>query len=321
MDEQLSLFIEENTLFNASIQHLLNLEFKKCPESLQRYRRLYPRGKKIGREMAMAEFWINKLGEINWDPVDGAEAERRVGIWLEFEDQFGYPWPEHSFEKRFQEQYFGRIAKSLDASGQGVAPKLGQGTCTGLVYLRAGRPDEAITLLQKLVALEAENARAYGYLGDACLRKNQLRRGRMFYQTAFALGPDEVDLRHLGDCEVRTKLRDLEGDERLDGDPRGWFPAIARIEGLFEPLLFTDEEELRNWTRRYQRLREVYREYGEPGLLSRLFNHAMVLSDNVSMRRCTMEIDLIEVRKQMKEWQGDLFSAYMEKLQEEEGML
>ena len=143
-------------IFSASIQHLLNLEFKKCQESLQRYRRLNPPGKKIGREMAMAEFWINKLGEINWDPVDGAEAERRVGIWLEFEDQFGYPWPEHSFEKRFQEQYFGRIAKSLDASGQGVAPKLGQGTCTGLVYLRAGRPDEAITLLQKLVALRRE---------------------------------------------------------------------------------------------------------------------------------------------------------------------
>jgi hypothetical protein len=131
MDEQLSLFLEENTLFNGAIQDLLNLEFRRCQETLQRYRRLYPRGKRVSREMAMAEFWIEKLGEIDWDCFDGAEAERRVRIWLEFEDRFGLPWPEHSFEKRFREQYFGRIAKGLDASGQGAASKLGQGTCTG----------------------------------------------------------------------------------------------------------------------------------------------------------------------------------------------
>ncbi len=315
VEEQLPLFLEENTLLNAAIQDFLNLEFRRCKERLQKYQRLYPWGKNVGLEITMAEFWIEKLGDSHWQCIDGAEAERRIEIWLKFEDLFGYPWPEKSFEENFRLHYFGRLAKDLDESGGGAAAKLGNGTCTGLVYLRAGRLDDAIASLHRLIAIEPENARAYGYLGDAYVGMNDLLKGRIFYQMAFALGPEKLDLKHLGDKEVKDQLRSLEGDERVYGDPLGWFPAIARIEGLFEPLRFTRPNELMNWIRRYQRLRDMYVQERECGLKSRLFYHAMVLSDNVSRRG---EIERAEVRQKMRELHPPLFTAYMEKIREEE---
>lgn len=318
MDEQLSLFLEENVLFNTGTRQLLDFDFTGCLETLQRYRRLYPRGKDAGREMAMAEFWIARLGEADWVCIDGAEAERRAGMWFVFEENFGYPWPEYSFEELFRQRYFWGLAKGLDESGHGAAPKLGKATCTGLVYLLAGRTDAAIASLQRLVALEPENSRAYGYLGDAYVAKKDFSTGRMCYQRAFALGPKDVDLKHLADTEVKSRLKDLAGDERVAGDPLGWFPVMAQLEGLFEPLVCTDAEDLRRWRRRYKGMWEMYQKNGDPALIPRLFYHAMVLSDNASLMPSVGEIDLLEVRKKMKEWRPDLFAAYMERLRERE---
>ena len=309
MEQQLSLFIEENTLINTAHQQLLRLEFRSSRKKLQSYQRLYPCGKSVGREIAIAEFWIEKLGDAEWDAIAGDETEKRVELWLAFEDQFGYPWAENSLEQLLRERYFAALAKSLDAVWKGVPGKI------GFIYLGAGRPDEAIRSLGELVMAEPENGMAYGYLGDAYLMKNELLRARRFYQMAFVLGPEEVDLKHLADTNVREHLKFLEDDERIDGQRLRWFPAIGRIEGLFDPLLFKNRNELKNWVRRYQSLLEEYEKGGQFGVVPTLFCHAMILSDNAV--GSFAEIALADIRKKMKECHPSLFAAYMEGLQEE----
>ncbi len=56
MSEQLSLFGEENTLFNEGIEKLREMAFTGCMETLDRYHKLFPWGRDVSQEMAMAQF-------------------------------------------------------------------------------------------------------------------------------------------------------------------------------------------------------------------------------------------------------------------------
>ena len=53
MAEQLSLFGDENTLFNTGLQQLLEMDFGGCLETLERYRKMFPWGRDTGKEMVI----------------------------------------------------------------------------------------------------------------------------------------------------------------------------------------------------------------------------------------------------------------------------
>ena len=316
MNEQLSLFIEENTLFNGGVQQLMDMDFKGCIKTLEYYRKLYPWGRSVDRERDMCLFWIERLGETAALHCDPEEGERRYRAWLEFEEIFGYPWPDHGIERPFGVRYFSCVAKGLESCGHGRGPRLPAGTPMGLIYLRAGRPERAVALLQSLIETEEEDARAYGYLGDAFVSRGDTATARICYLKAFTLGPREVDVEHLLDTEVRDRLRDLAQQESVQGDSLGWFAAMGMLEGLFEPAVVRDVEDLRSWRRRYERLLEAQEREQDPALVPRLFAHALVLSEHARTLGLTRDFDLVDVRRRMKEWRPDLFSLYMEGLGE-----
>ena len=97
--EQLTLFGEENTLFNAGVLQLLEMDFSGCLETLERYARLFPWGQDTSRKMAVAGFWLERLGRANWTDLDAADTERRYQLWPEFEETFDHPLPEQSIER------------------------------------------------------------------------------------------------------------------------------------------------------------------------------------------------------------------------------
>ena len=99
MAEQLSLFGDENTLFNTGLQQLFEMDFVGCLETLKRYRKMFPWGRDTSEEIVICEFWLEKLENTNRDNLKPAEAERRYHLWLEFEEAFGHPWPEQSIER------------------------------------------------------------------------------------------------------------------------------------------------------------------------------------------------------------------------------
>ncbi|MEW6664410.1 MAG: hypothetical protein AB1512_04210 [Thermodesulfobacteriota bacterium] len=316
MNEQLSLFVDENTLFNKALERLLDMDFKGCMESLAHYARLYPWGRSIERERDMCVFWLDCLGERPADEWGPEEAERRYRVWLKFEERFGYPWPDHEIEKHFGERYFSRIAKGLDGHAPGSPVRLPDGTPTGLIYLRGGAVAKAIASLQRLVAVDREDAGAYGYLGDAFALSGDLTAARACYLKAFAINSEEVDIHHLLDREAKDRLGELDQDERAEGDPVGWFPSIAILEGFFEPVAAADVDEVKTWRKRYERLLEAQAGNGDPSLIPRLFAHALILAENGRTLGLTGDFDLIEVRRKMKAWRPDLFASYMARLEE-----
>jgi tetratricopeptide (TPR) repeat protein len=314
MTEQLSLFGDENTLFNLGIQRLLEMDFRACLETLERYRKLFPWGQNVSQETAMCEFWLMKLPGAAWTEIDAVEAERRYGLWLEFEEAFGFPWPEESIERQFQVRYFGRLTDCLGSSPKQTA-RLPAGTPLGLIPLLAGRPDPAIVLLQTSIAAEPEDARAYGYLGDAYAARGDLRTARICYREAFVQEPGAVDVRRLRDPGLREMLSEAVGAD--DGEPSAieWLPVRAQLSGIFERRVLRNMEEVKQWVQRYLHLEKDYRRGTGKTLAPRLFYHAMVLSDNASMLRFIKQVDLAELRRMMKNWSPALFARHMREVE------
>jgi tetratricopeptide (TPR) repeat protein len=315
MSEQLSLFGDENTLFNTGMQQLFTMDFAGCIETLKRYFKLFPWGREPSKEISISEFWQKKLGSGNRADIDPAEAERRYLLWLEFEEAFGHPWPENSLERSFQVRYFSQIADGFVKDGYVEAATLPGGIPTGLLYLLAGRSDPAIASLQALIAAEPGQARAYGYLGDAYSLRGDLRTARICYREAFAMGPDQVDIARLYDTELRERLEALKREEVIENDPPGWFPVIAHLDGFFEPRIFRELEELKEWLNHYLDLLKVYVRDEDKAHIPRLFYHAMVISDNASIMKFIKKVDLIQVRERMKEWHPALFARHMRRLE------
>ena len=314
MTEQLSLFGDENTLFNLGIQRLLEMDFSGCLATLERYRKLFPWGQNTRQETAMAEFWLTKLPGATWTEINPVEAERRYRFWLEFEEAFGFPWPEESIERQFQARYFGRLTDGLATSPK-ETPRLPDGTPLGLIHLLAGRPDPAIPLLQAFIAAEPEDARVYGYLGDAYVARGDLRTARICYREAFVLEPKGVDVKRLRDPGLREMLSEAAGDD--DGTPPAieWLPVRAQVSGIFERRMLRNMEEVKQWLQRYLDLEKEYRRGVDGTRVPRLFYHAMVLSDNASMLRFIKQVDLAEIRRMMKVSDPALFARHMREVE------
>ncbi len=311
MPQQLSLFGEENTLFNTGVQRLLEMDFAGCIKTLQRYRRFFPGGQDVGHILEVASFLGRELGKVTWTGIDPVEAERRYQIWLEFEASFGHPWGPDSIEDKLQVRYFSMLADGLMAEKHSNI----RDTPLGLMYLLARRPDEAIISLQALIAADPENARAYGYLGDAYFLRGEVRTARLCYREAFAMAPLQVDMRRLQDRELREKLDELQEDEELDGDPLEWFPVIARLDGIFERRVFRDLEDLKHWLNRYLELLKNHRRQKDKASIPKLLYYAMALSDNAIMIKYIKKVDLPEIRQKMKDLQPHLFARYMKVLE------
>jgi tetratricopeptide (TPR) repeat protein len=314
MTEQLSLFGDENTLFSLGIQCLLEMDFGRCLETLERYGKLFPWGQNVRQERAMAEFWLTKLRGATWTEIDPVEVERRYSLWLEFEEAFGFPWPEESIEGQFQVRYFGKLADRLAAIPM-ETPRLPAGTPLGLIPLLAGRADRAIALLQAFIAAEPEDAKAYGYLGDAYAGRGDLRPARICYREAFVLDPGAVDLKRLRDPGLREMLSEAAADD--DGEPSAieWLPVRAQLSGIFERRVLRNMEEVKQGLQRYLELEKKYRRGADGTLVPRLFYHAMVLSDNASMLRFVKQVDLAEIRRMMKGWNPALFARHMREVE------
>lgn len=318
MPEQLSLFAEENTLFNVGIQRLLEMDFAGCLEVLGRYRKLFPWGRDVSCAMEMTSFLNTRLVKETRVAIDQEEGERRYQIWQEFEAAFDYPWRPGSLEERLQVKYFSMLTDGLLSSGYGEITALPDGTPTGLIYLLAGRVRQAVASLQSLIREKSDDATAHGYLGDAYFQLGDVRRARLCYREAFAIEPSQVDLKRLQDNETKEFLDALSEDEEFEGDPIAWFPVAAQLEGIFERRVSSDQADLDHWLARYLELIEGHKMHEDRALIPRLFYHAMVLSDNAHMMKHAEKTDVLEVRRNMRKWHPVLFARYMEMLESKE---
>jgi cytochrome c-type biogenesis protein CcmH/NrfG len=86
----------------------------------------------------------------------------------------------------------------------------------GIVYLRQGKLDEAISLLQAAVDLRPENSPAHENLAKALLQKGEVANALVHYQKLLELQPDNIEVHNIVGTVLVQQARIREGIEEWE---------------------------------------------------------------------------------------------------------
>jgi hypothetical protein len=90
-----------------------------------------------------------------------------------------------------------------------------------------------------------------------------------------------------------------------------WLPSHARIEGLFEHKLVRVHDGLKEMVGDYLALEKALSKEKSPLLSAKLFFRGIVLCENRENLKLIKTIDLIQVRRIMKQSNPDLFEEFL----------
>jgi tetratricopeptide (TPR) repeat protein len=305
---QLSLFARNDLDFvNRGIQAFSNLELEKAVEFFQKHRTLYPKGYDISSRLKAVEFLIESMGKVPADPGDRPAYLCR--LWDSFEE---YVESEDAgcaaFAAKAKSAYFAYVLKEVELNGPGGIP-------TGFILLQAGQYEEAVRRLQESIPKMPESAALYGWLGDAYLLRGDRDVARRCYREACFIDPLAIDWRHIEDSDLKQLKQDILFEYDFDAElALEWLPSHARIEGLFECKAVRVNDGLKETVNEYLAVEKIWSKKRLPGLAAKLFARGIVLCENGENLKFIKKIDLIQVRRMMKQANPDLFEEFLEKI-------
>jgi hypothetical protein len=93
-----------------------------------------------------------------------------------------------------------------------------------------------------------------------------------------------------------------------------WLPSHARIEGLFECKVVRLDNGLREIVDDYLAMKKTWSKENSVRLAAKLFLRGMVLCENWESLKFIKKIDLIEVRRSMKQVNPNLFGEFLKEI-------
>jgi tetratricopeptide (TPR) repeat protein len=123
---------------------------------------------------------------------------------------------------------------------EGPEAHLDDGRPVAWLLMQAGRPAEAVPLLQAAVAAQPGQARLYYTLGEALWRSGQREQALGAYRDACLIEPGALDEAELT-CAPLLDLLDRAAELELPGTAAAWAPVLADLEGV-APLARTTIE-------------------------------------------------------------------------------
>ncbi|MGO9019999.1 MAG: tetratricopeptide repeat protein [Syntrophobacteraceae bacterium] len=313
---QLPLFGRNDmSLVNRGIHALKNLELEKAVEFFEKHRSLYPKGYDISSRLAAAEFLLQGIGEAPDESC--ARPAYLCRLWDSFEDFAGAAGiGRDAFGAEIKSAFFDRVIEEAEKCGPVEGPAFLPGDMpTGYLFLQAGRYEEAIRSLQDCIPKMPQSAAIYGYLGDAYLLRGDYKVARQCYREACLIDPAAIDWRHLQDEDLMQLKQDLLLEYGFDPElALQWLPSHARIDGLFERKLVRVHDGLKEMVGDYLVLEKALSKEKSPLLSAKLFFRGVVLCENWENLKFIKTIDLIRVRKIMKQANPDLFADFLEKI-------
>lgn len=126
------------------------------------------------------------------------------------------------------------------------------------------------------------------------------------------IAPATLDWHSLKDDELRELLHDLQllygFDEALAA---AWLPSHARVAGLFEHKALRPNEGLKELVNDYLTRQKALAKRPDPIKAAELFFRAMILCENEESLRLVKKVDLIQIRRLMKQTSPDLFAEFL----------
>ncbi|MGA2939569.1 MAG: tetratricopeptide repeat protein [Syntrophobacteraceae bacterium] len=313
---QLNLFAQNDmSLVNRGIQAFKNLELEKAVELFEKHRSVYPKGYDISSRLAAAEFLL--LGIWEAPAESSARAAYLCRLWDSFEDFVGADGiGRETFGAEIKGAFFARVIEAAESAAPAEGPSFLPGDIPlGYVLLQAGRYEEAILSLQNCIPKMPQSAALYGYLGDAYRGRGDYEVARRCYREACLIDPAAIDWRHLHDKDLRELKQDLLLEYGFDPElAQAWLPSHARIDGLFERKVVRIHDGLKEMVDEYLALEKTLSKEKSPLLAAKLFFRGMVLCENRENLKFIKTIDLIHVRRIMKQANPDLFDEFLERI-------
>ena len=315
-EEQLSLFAQNMSFVNQGAQAFNNLELEKAVDLFQKHRSFYPKGYDVSSRLKTAEFLIQGMRETPVEP--GERPGYLCMLWDAFEDYVrSEATAGDAFAGKAKGAYFARVLQEVERAGLAESTILPEDIPLGYILLQAGRYDEAIRSLQECIPRAPHNAAIYSYLGDAYRLRGDYEVARRCYREACFIDPAAIDWRHIEDAELKELKQDILFE--YDFDPElalEWLPSHARLEGLFERKLVRLNEGLKEMVDDYLAMEKAWSKDKSPRLAAKLFLRGMVLCENHENLKFVKKIDLIEVRRAMKQANADLYEEFLERIVE-----
>ena len=313
---QLNLFAQNDlTLVNRGIQAFKNLELEKAVEFFEKHRSAYPKGYDISSRLAAAEFLLRGLKKA---PADSsARPAYLCRLWDSFEDFAGADGIGRDvFGAQIKSAFFARVIEAAESAAPVEGPSFLPGDIPlGYVLLQAGRYEEAILSLQDCIPKMPQSAALYGYMGDAYRGRGDYEVARRCYREACLIDPAAIDWRHLHDEDLKELKQDLLLEYGFDPElAQAWLPSHARIDGLFERKVVRIHDGLKEMVDDYLALEKALSKDKSPLVSAKLFFRGMVLCENRENLKFIKTIDLIQVRRVMKQANPDLFAEFLEKI-------
>ncbi len=125
-----------------------------------------------------------------------------------------------------------------------------------------------------------------------------------------------IVLYHVGeDADLKQLKQDILF--YYDFDPElalEWLPSHGRIDGLFERKVVRLNDGLKELADDYMAIEKAWSKSNSPLLAAKLFLRGITLCENMENFKFIQKIDLIRVRRIMKQVNPDLFEEFLEKI-------
>ncbi len=312
--EQTSLFAQNMLFVNQGVHAFNNMELEKACDLFQKHRTLFPKGYDISSKLKAAEFLLQGMREAPGGP--GEVPGHLCRLWDSFEDYVSSEGMDREvFPAGAKGAYFAHVLREVERAGLSGSTMLPEGIPMGYVLLQAGRYGEATRSLQECIVMMPHEAALYVRLGDAYLLRGETAVARQCYREAFFIDPSAIDWRHVEDADLKQLNRDILLEYDFDPDlAREWLPSHARIEGLFERRVVGLNDGLKEMVDDYLAIEKVWSKEKSPHQAARLFLRGMVLCENRESLKIIKKIDLIQVRRTMKQLNPHLFEEFLERV-------
>ena len=312
---QLSLFAQKDMpLINEGIQALKRLELDKAVEHFQRHKRLFPRSFDVASKISIAEFLREGLQSA---PAEGRDRLLHLcKLWRSLEDHLiSIGAAQEPSLPSIRATYFERALREAENSALIEMPFVSEDIPMGYLHLQAGRLEHAIQSLQACILKDPHNAAVYGYLGDAYLVRGDIRTARRSYREACFIDPAGIDWGHLKDGELKEFAEELLLEYGFDRSlALEWLPSHARINGLFERKTIRLHEGVKEMVSEYLALRKSLARKQSPLMHAKLFLRGIVLCENEENFKLVKKIELIDVRREMRQANPDLFEEFLKRI-------
>lgn len=307
---QLLLFMDEHVLLNSALQDLQALRPEAAIASWEKYRETYPRGVSVEKKLRLAGFL--QEGLLNLPSGDeGATALFRLAHALTgFAEKITFA--EFDLLEAIRLALFRQAAQSMEKIDTAQSPFLLEGVSRGYIYLLARLANQAVFSLQIALRRMPQDARLYGYLGDAYGLRGDREAARGCYQEALTLNPAGVDWSLCQDkplLDARRRLQEEFAPTESLAD--NWLAARAYILEIFRPRKLRDAEALKKLTDDYLAIARQYKQAPQAVAGARLFFLAICLCDNEIYLRGRKDVDIGDMRKVMKTVSPEYFADYM----------